>query len=300
MAARAISSGVISFGLVSIPVKLYTAASSEQARFNLLDSRHGVRVKQQYYSSADGKVLGKDEIVKGYEYARDQFVTFTDEELKALEADRSNHVEIVEFVPMSTVDFVQIEKTYYLGADKGGDKAYRLLSESMERKAKVAVGRWAARGKEQLVLVRPYKGGLILHQLYYANEVRSFEEVDDTATFTFSDKERDLAERLIDQLSSDEFSPNQYHDEYADRVRAAVDQKVAGKEIVVSAEAPRAQIIDLFEALKKSIAEAKKPARAEQPAPSETEAGAAEAPLTPRPVKKAEPGKAPARKKRTG
>ena len=294
MAARAIASGVISFGLVSIPVKLYTAASSEQARFNMLDARHGVRIKQQYISSADGKVLDKTEIIKGYEYARDQFVTFTDEELKALEADRSNHIEIVEFVPISTFDFLQIEKTYYLGADKGGDKAYRLLAESMQRKDKVAVGRWAARGKEQLVLIRPYKDGLVVHQLYYANEVRSFEEVDDTAKFTFSDKERDLAERLIDQLSTDEFSPSQYHDDYADRVRAAVDQKVAGQQIVVSAEAPRAQIIDLFEALKKSIAEAKKPSAEGKKASEE------EAPMAPSPVKKAEPGKSHGRKKQTG
>jgi DNA end-binding protein Ku len=291
MPARAIASGVISFGLVSIPVKLYTAASSEQVRFNMLDSRHGVRIKQQYISSADGKVLDKNEIIKGYEYARDQFVTFTDEELKALEADRSNHIEIVEFVPIETFDFLQIEKTYYLGADKGGDKAYRLLAESMGRKDRVAVGRWAARGKEQLVLLRPYKDGMVMHQLYYANEVRSFEEVDDTAKFTFSDKERELAERLIDQLSTDEFRPTTYHDEYADRVRAAVDQKVAGQQIVVSAEAPRAQIIDLFEALKKSIAEAKKPGA---PKKAEEEAEA------PKPVKKAEPGKAPGRKKKAG
>ena len=150
------------------------------------------------------------------------------------------------------------------------------------------------------MLVRAYKGGLILHQLYYANEVRSFEEVDDTATFTFSDKERDLAERLIDQLSTDTFSPSQYHDEYADRVRAAVDQKVAGKEVVVSAEAPRAQIIDLFEALKKSIAEAKKPERSAHPTAAEAADQADEAPLTPRPMKKAEPGKAPSRKKQVG
>src|SRR5689334_22037332 len=291
MAARAIASGVISFGLVSIPVKLYTAASSEQVRFNMLDSRHGVRIKQQYISSADGKVLDKNDIIKGYEYARDQFVTFTDDELKALEADRSNHIEIVEFVPIETFDFLQIEKTYYLGADKGGDKAYRLLAESMDRKDRVAVGRWAARGKEQLVLLRPYKDGMVMHQLYYANEVRSFEDVDDTVKFTFSDKERELAERLIDQLSTDEFRPSTYHDEYADRVRAAVDQKVAGQQIVVSAEAPRAQIIDLFEALKKSIAEAKKPGA---PAKAEEEEAA------PKPVKKAEPGKAPGRKKKAG
>jgi DNA end-binding protein Ku len=300
MPARALASAVISFGLVSIPVKLYTAASSEQVRFNMLDSRHGVRIKQQYVSSADGKVLEKNEIIKGYEYARDQFVTFTDEELKQLEADRSNHVEIVEFVPIETFDFLQIEKTYYLSGDKGGDKAYRLLSQSMERKDKVAVGRWAARGKEQLVLIRPYKGGLVLHQLYYADEVRSYEEVDDTATFTFSDKERDLAERLIDQLSTDEFRSDQYHDDYADRVRAAVDQKVAGQQVVVSGEAPRAQIIDLFEALKKSIAEAKKPGegRASSAKAAETTEEAPVAPMPP--VKKAEHEKAPSRKKHAG
>jgi DNA end-binding protein Ku len=277
MPARAITSGVISFGLVSIPVKLYTAASSEQARFNMLDSRNGVRVKQQYISPADGKVMDKADIIKGYEYARDQYVTFTDEELKALEADRSNHIEIVEFVPLSTFDLVQIEKSYYLGADKGGDKAYRLLSQAMEHKGKVAVGRWAARGKEQLVLIRPYKGGIILHQLYYANEVRSFAEVDDTAKFEFNEKEFDLAERLIDQLSSDEFKVEAYKDDYADRVRAAVEQKVAGKQVVLSPEAPRAEIIDLFEALKKSLAQGKSGSEGE------------EASGTPRPVKKAEP-----------
>ncbi len=296
MAARAIASGVISFGLVSIPVKLYTSASSEQVRFNMLDSRHGVRVKQQYYSPADNKVLEKGEIIKGYEYARDQFVTFTDEELKALEADRSNHIEIVEFVPLGTFDFVQIEKTYYLGADKGGDKAYRLLSQAMKTKDRVAVGRWAARGKEQLVLVRPYKNGLILHQLYYANEVRSFEEADDTAKVSFSDKELDLAERLIEQLSEDEFSPDKYKDDYADRVQAVVGQKVAGAEIVMAAEAPRAQIIDLFEALKRSIADAKKPSRPRGSAEVEGEA----APMTPRPLKKAEPRKSAPKKKHVG
>jgi DNA end-binding protein Ku len=290
MPARAVATGVISFGLVSIPVRLYTAASSEQARFNMLDSRHGVRVKQQYYSPVDNKVLDKSDIIKGYEYARDQFVTFTDDELKALEADRSNHIEIVEFVPLSTFDFVQIEKTYYLGADKGGDKAYRLLSEAMQAKGKVAVGRWAARGKEQLVVIRPYKHGLAIHQLYYDNEVRSFDETDDTAKFTFSDKEKELAERLIDQLSIDKFDAHKYKDDYADRVREAVEQKVAGKEITVSAEAPRAQIIDLFEALKKSIAEAKKP---DQDAHEEDEVPA-------KPPKKVEGAKASAKKKQTG
>jgi len=304
MPARALSTATISFGLVSIPVKLFTTGESQATvSFNMLH-QCGTRVKQQYWCPKDERVVPRDEIVKGYEFAKGQYVTFSDEELKALEANRSNHIEIVEFVPISTFDFVQIEKTYYLGADKGGDKAYRLLSEAMKAKDKVAVGRWAARGKEQLVIIRPYKDGLALHQLFYANEVRSFEEADDTATFTFSDKERDLAEKLIDQLSTHSFQPEKYKDDYADRVRAAVDQKVAGKEIVVSAEAPRAQIIDLFEALKKSLAEAKEPREGKDVARAVGDeagfSGDDAAPVTPRPVKKAEPRKASSKKSSVG
>lgn len=255
MAARATSSGTISFGLVSIPVKFYTAASSEQASFNMLHKKCGGRVKQQYICPTDNnEVVERTEMVKGYEYARGQYVTFTDEEIKALEAERSNSIEIAEFVPLSSVDFVSVEKTYYLGPDKGGDKAYRLLSESMTKKEMVAVGRWASRGKEQLVLIRPYgKDGIILHQLYYATEVRAFDEIDTGATFKFSDKEHDLAEKLIEQLSSESFEPDKYSDSYSERVDSAVQQKVEGKEITLAPEAPKAQIIDLFEALKKSL-----------------------------------------------
>ena len=255
MAARATSSGTISFGLVSIPVKFYTAASSEQASFNMLHKKCGGRVKQQYICPTDNnEVVERTEMVKGYEYARGQYVTFTDEEIKALEAERSNSIEIAEFVPLSSVDFVSVEKTYYLGPDKGGDKAYRLLSESMTKKEMVAVGRWASRGKEQLVLIRPYgKDGIILHQLYYASEVRAFDEIDTGATFKFSDKEHDLAEKLIEQLTSESFEPDKYSDSYSERVDSAVQQKVEGKEITLAPEAPKAQIIDLFEALKKSL-----------------------------------------------
>ncbi|HEY2409113.1 MAG TPA: Ku protein [Polyangiaceae bacterium] len=258
MAARATSSGTISFGLVSIPVKFFTAASSEQASFNMLHKKCSTRVKQQLFCPTDNEVIERTDTLKGYEYARGQYVTFTEEELKALEAERSNSIDIAEFVPLASVDFVHVEKSYYLGPDKGGDKAYRLLGESMTAKAKVAVGRWAARGKEQLVLIRPYgKDGLILHQLYYSNEVRAFDEIDTGATFKFSDKEHDLAEKLIDQLSTDEFDASKYSDSFSDRVRAAVDQKVAGQEVTIAPEAPKAQIIDLFEALKKSLSAGK-------------------------------------------
>jgi len=280
MAARATSSGTISFGLVSIPVKFYTAAASEQASFNMLHKKCGGRVKQQYICPTDNnEVVERTDMIKGYEYARGQYVQFTDEEIKALESERSNSIEIAEFVPIRSVDFVQVEKTYYLGPDKGGDKAYRLLSESMTKKDMVAVGRWGSRGKEQLVLIRPYgKDGIILHQLYYATEVRAFDEIDTGATFTFSDKEHELAEKLIEQLSSDSFEPEKYHDSYTDRVNAAVQQKVEGKEITIAPEAPKAQIIDLFEALKKSLATTSK-------ADNATEKG--EAPI--RPPKKTAP-----------
>ncbi|HEY6558092.1 MAG TPA: Ku protein [Polyangiaceae bacterium] len=279
MPARAISSGTISFGLVSIPVKLFTAASSEQIRFNMLHKKCGSRIKQQLYCPVDDALVERDDIVKGYEYSRGQFVQFTDDELKALEAEKSNSIEIVEFVPLARVDFVQVERSYYLGPDKGGDKAYKLLSQAMQSTGKVAVGRWAARGKEQLVLIRPYgDGGLIFHQLYYADEVRAFDEIDTGATFKFSAVEQDLAEKLIDQLSTEDFRPDQYSDSYRDRVQGAVDQKVAGQEITLAPEEPKAQIIDLFEALKKSISATKEktspkpPKKAEPAAPKRSRA----------------------------
>jgi DNA end-binding protein Ku len=259
MAARALASGTISFGLVSIPVKLYTAASSEQVSFNMLHKKCGGRVKMQYHCPTDNEVVERSDTVKGYEHARGQYVLFTEEELKAFEAERSNSIEITEFVPLTSVDFVSVEKSYYLGSDKGGDKAYSLLSQAMTSKGKVAIGRWAARGKEQLVVVRPYQDGLILHQLYYANEVRAFSEIDGPAKLTISDKERDLAAKLIDQLSSDAFEADKYHDTYSDKVRAAVEQKAQGQEITVAPEAPKAQIIDLFDALKRTLATAPTP-----------------------------------------
>ncbi len=298
MAARATSSGTLSFGLVSIPVKFYTAASSEQVRFNMLHEKCKGRLKQQFYCPTDDEVVERADTVKGYEYSRGQYVVFTDEELKELEAERTGSIEIVEFVPLSSVDFVQVEKSYYLGPDKGGDRAYRLLAESMQMKQKVAVARWAGRGKEQLVLVRPYgKDGLILHQLYYANEVRDFSEVPTGATFEFKEVERDLAEKLIDQLSADGFEPEKFSDAYAERVRTAVDQKVAGQEISIAPEQPKAQIIDLFEALKKSLVEG-----AEAPKPPKKAAAQAEPEaVQPKPPKKAAARKSSrAKKSKTG
>ncbi len=306
MPARAISSATISFGLVAIPVKLFTATSSQQVSFNMLHPETKTRVQQQYITPATGEVVSRSSLVKGYEYARGQYVVFTEDELKALEAERSNGIDIVEFVPLPSVDLLHVEKSYYLGPDKGGDKAYRLLTEAMKRTNKVAVGRWAARGKEQLVLLRPYKSGLLLHQMFYANEVRAFDEVDTGATFEFKEIELSLADKLIAELSTDAFRPENYKDEYATRVLAAVDQKVAGEQIHVAQEVPKAQVIDLFEALKQSLEQAQAPNNAparptaEKPRAKradDTEDGeSADEEVKPRPVKKAVPRKTRGRK----
>ena len=254
MAARSIGSGTISFGLVSIPIKLYTAASPKGVSFNMLHAKCGSRMKQQYLCPIDNEIVERKDMVRGFEHTKDTYVRFTDEEVKALEAERSNQLELLEFVPASTVDFVSIEKTYYLGPDKGGDRAYALLSQSLERAQKLAVGKFSQRGKENLVLVRPYKNGLVLHEVYYADEVRAFDEVETGGTFDFKPIELDLADKLIEQLAKDDFDASRFKDEYASRVMAAVEQKIAGNEVTVAEEAPKAQIIDLLEALKRSVA----------------------------------------------
>jgi DNA end-binding protein Ku len=298
MPARALSSATISFGLVAIPVKLFTATSSQSVSFNMLDPDTKSRVQQQYIKPATGEVVSRSSLIKGYEYARGQYVVFDEAELKSLEAERSNSIDIVEFVPLSSVDLLSVEKSYYLGPDKGGDKAYGLLTEAMKNTKKVAVGRWAARGKEQLVLIRPYKTGLILHQMFYANEVRAFDEVDTGATFEFKDAERNLAEKLIAELTTDTFHPEKYKDEYATRVLAAVEQKVAGEQVHVAQEVPRAQVIDLFEALKQSLEQAQGPGggvKANPPAAAKNDAEATDDEKA-RPIKKAAPRKTRSRK----
>jgi DNA end-binding protein Ku len=283
MAARATQSGTISFGLVSIPVKFYTAASSEQVRFNMLHSECGGRIKQQLYCPVHDDVVARSDTTKGYEYSKGEYVQFEEDELKALEASRDSSINIVEFVPLDSFDFIQVEKSYYLGPDKGGDKAYRLLSQSMAESQKVAVGRWAARGKEQLVVVRPYRDGLIFHQMYYADEVRAFEDVDTGAIFEFHDAEKQLAHQLIEQLSSKKFDVDKYEDSFRGRVLTAVEQKVAGQKLQLAPEAPRAQIIDLVEALKQSLEGARSGASG---------AGADDAqPLPPKKVRKSRPKK---------
>ena len=278
-------------------------ASRSNVSFNLLHKKCGTRIKQQYTCPFDKELVERSDMIKGYEYSKDRYVQFTDEELKRLEAEKTDRLDIVEFVPEETVDFIYIEKTYYLGPDKGGDRAYKLLSEAMDRMERIAVGRWGARGKEQLVLLRPYRGGLVMHMVYYADEVRAMDDVDFPGKLEFKKVEEELADKLIDQLSVDAFQPDKFHDDYRDRVLAAVEQKAAGQEITTAPEAPQAQIIDLFEALKRSLGDNnnKAPAAARAAGDGGPASNEESGPESPRkPLKKAAIRRASKDKKATG
>lgn len=254
MAPRSIGNATISFGLVSVPCKLYTASdSSSGISFNMIDPESGSRVKYQYIRASDGEVVERSSLVKGYEFAKDRYVTFSDEELKALEAKSDNSIDIEEFVPREAVGREYIDKVYYLGPDKGGDRAYRLLSRAMRETGLSALGRYAARGKQYLVLLTPKDEGVIMEQLRYADEIRSFEEVP-IGDAEVKDQELELAKQLIGQIASESFEPAKYTDQVRDRVLELIQKKVEGEDITVgAAEEPQTQIIDLMEALKASL-----------------------------------------------
>ena len=261
MSARALGNANISFGLVSIPVKLYTASNTSSAiSFNLMHRKCGSRLKQQYICSKEETIVSRDEMVKGYEFNKDQYVLFTDEELKAFEEQATQTIDVTEFVPMDKVDPVYYDKPYYLGPDKGGAKPYRLLAEVMKETGRVALAKYAARGKQYLVMLRPSGEGLVMQQLLYADEVRSFSEVPlDRAEV--KDGELKLARLLVEESSSDVFRPEAYEDEVRKRVQEALDRKVQGGQFSVTA-APKkgGEIVDLMEALRASLGKPRKTA----------------------------------------
>jgi len=249
---------MISFGLVTIPMKLYsTGESAAGIQFNMLHKKCRSRLKQQYICPIDNEVVGREDMVKGYEYSKGQYVLFTDEELKALNPEPTNAVEIREFVPLDQVDPIYYEKSFYIGPDKGGDRPYRLLAEAMRKTGRAALARYVARGKDQFVLLRPFEGGLIMQQLRYSDELRPFSEVP-LGGAEIKEPELKLAIQLIDQIAADEFRPEDYEDTQRNQVRALIDRKIQGEEITAApVEQPKAQIIDLMEALKASLAAAK-------------------------------------------
>ena len=269
MAARSIASLTISFGMVSIPVKLYSATEASRAiSFNLLHKACGSRLKQQYFCVKEEVPVAREDMAKGYEFAKDQYVMFTPEELKALEEAGTHSAEIIEFVPLKTVDPVYFDKAYYLGPDKGGAKPYALLARALRETGRCALGRWAARGKQYIVMIRPVEDlveGLVMQQLLYAGEVRSMRDVDIPKT-EVKPAELKLAQQLIEQQASETFDPTAYKDDVRERIEAAVQKKVEGQEITMpEAPEPTAQVIDLMEALRASLGK-KKPAKKAVPA----------------------------------
>jgi DNA end-binding protein Ku len=267
MAARPLASGTISFGMVSIPVRLFSASESASAvSFNLLHGKCKSRLKQQYICPKDSEIVPRDQMVKGYEFAKEQYVTFTDEEIKAMQEEANRAIEITEFVPLSKVDPIYFDGGYYLGPEKGGEKAYKLLREAMKQTGRSALARWAARGKQYLVMIRPVEDGLVMQQLLYSDEVKSFSEVG-VPDAELKDTELKLAVQLVEQIASDEFKPENYQDDVRKRMHEAIQRKVEGQEITAAPEQPRAQIIDLMEALKASLA-GKAPTPPAQPAAS--------------------------------
>ena len=275
MPLHAVSPGTISFGLVAIPVKLYTATSSGNVAFNMLHAKCGSRIRQQTYCPRCETTIERAELTRGYEFAKEQYVRVSDDELKAVEGEASRTIDIAEFVPLADVDPIYFEKTYYLGPEKGGEKPYRLLADAMAKSEKVALAKFIMRGKETLVLIRAAQGGLMLHTMYFADEVRNFAEVDKGATAQVRPNELDLALKLIEGLSNEGFKPDEYSDEYRQRVLDMIQKKVEGQEIEL-AEAPAAppKVIDLMDALKQSL-EKKPLARAGKGgAPAKTEAPA--------------------------
>ena len=267
MAARSIASLTVSFGLVSIPVRLFSATESSKAiSFNMLHKGCGSRLKQQYLCLKEEIPVAREDMVKGYEFAKDQYVIFTPEELKAMEETGTHMAEITEFVPLETVDPVYFDKAYYLAPDKGGNKPYALLAKALRESDRCALGRWAARGKQYIVMIRAVEKGLVMQQLLYKDEVRSIDEVEIPET-EVKDAELKLAKQLIDAQTVEAFDPAQYKDEVRARIEKAIEQKVEGQEITMT-EAPEAsaQVIDLMEALRASLEQ--KPAMA-APAKSE-------------------------------
>jgi len=271
MAARSIASLTVSFGLVSIPVKLFSATeASKTISFNLLHKSCGSRLKQQYFCIKEEVPVGREEMAKGYEFAKDQYVMFSPEELKAMEEVGTHMAEITEFVPLEAVDPVYFDKAYYLAPDKGGNKPYALLASALRESKRCALGRWAARGKQYIVMIRPADGGLVMQQLLYAGEVRTMKdlEIPDTEV---KPAELKLAQMLIEQQASDKFDPSQYTDEVRERIEAAVQKKVEGQEITLAEpQETGGQVIDLMEALRASL-EKKAPARGKTPAPAPAE-----------------------------
>jgi DNA end-binding protein Ku len=262
MPARSIGTATISFGLVSIPTKLYTTnESSADIHFNMLHDADGARLKQQYICTQCNEIVDREHTVKGYEHAKGQYVILSTEELKALDAVATQTIALEEFVPAAALDPLYVEKSYYLGPDKGGERAYKLIRDAMLDTGLVGVASYSARGKQYIVSLRPFNEGLIMHQLRYAAEVKPWSEVPLPDLPELKPAELGLAKQIIQQIASETWHPEKYKDEVQERMISLIQQKVEGQEITIQPEAPTGKVIDLMEALKASLGMAKQEER---------------------------------------
>ncbi|HMA19761.1 MAG TPA: Ku protein, partial [Gemmatimonadaceae bacterium] len=254
MALRPLRNATISFGLVNIPVRFYTATKSEDVHFNMLHESCGSRVNRKWWCPQHEEIVSQDELIRGYAIAKNRYVTFTDEEIEALETDDNRALEITEFLDLDQIDPVFFEKAYFLGPAPGGGKTYKLLAEAMKKEHKVALARMVQGNREHLVIVRPFQNGLVLHTMFYADEVRDFGavEIEDAQV---RDKEVKLAEMLIDELTEKKFNPVQYKDEYRQRLLDRIKAKSEGEAIVSEEreEEKSGEVIDIMEALRRSL-----------------------------------------------
>jgi DNA end-binding protein Ku len=272
---RAFASGQIAFGLVSIPVKLFSAAeASEKISFNMLHQDCGSRIQQQLFCPRDERTIDRSEVVKGYEFSKGQYVLFNEEELKALEEKATQQIDIVEFLPNNQIDPIYFQKANYMAPDRGGDRAYALLAKALEQTGRWALAKYAARGKQYLVVLRPVGKGIVMHQLFYPSEIRSMDELE-LGEPVIKDSELKMAIQLAEMGANEEFHPENYRDEVRERVRSLIQKKIEGEEITnAGEEEPRAQVIDLMEALRASLgnggSKAAKPASAKVPVKAES------------------------------
>jgi DNA end-binding protein Ku len=254
MPARSIGTATISFGLVSIPTKLYTTnETGGEIHFNMLHDADGARLKQQYICTVCNEIVDREHTVKGYEHAKGQYVVFSADELKALDAVATQAIAIEEFVPATAVDPVWVDKSYYLGPDKGGERAYKLIHDAMIETGLVGIASYSARGKAYIVALRPFNNGLIMHQLRYAEEVKPWAEVPLPDLPELKPAELGLAKQIIQQIAHETFAPENYKDDVQARMRELIAKKVEGQEITMTPEAPTGKVVDLMEALKASL-----------------------------------------------
>jgi DNA end-binding protein Ku len=259
--ATTIWRGHLTFGLVSLPVKLYTAARSETVSFNQLHKNDHSRVKQVLYCQAEDKPIERSEIVKGYEYEKGRYVVIDDEDIKKVAPKTARMMEILEFVKSADVDPVYYESSYYVAPDDAGEKPYALLFDALRRTGYVGVAKMTMHNREHIVILRPGPRGILLHTMYYSHEIRTVEEFRTDLTLV-RDKEIELATGLIEALAAN-FEPEKYHDTYRDSLLAMIEAKKAGAEVVETPQPQPAKVIDILEALKLSLDAAKKPAGVE-------------------------------------